>query len=187
MAAAGRGLPTVGPFAGNDVHLVILRTANDIARHLGVGRRGGIESSAAGTTVAVATAGLIAVEGSDDAGELDRGIRTILVAAHVGTLTPLPFVVAVQVDVEFLTAMEGIELRKTDLYLRTVTAVSPSDEVCLGIEAVRLVEHAVQQEVEGICVCPGSKLEIGGAEDTRGVDLACGLEIFLIGESLAGT
>ena len=133
----------------------------------------------------VAPYALRVVEGGEDAGELDTRVGTILVGAVVATAVALPLVGAMEVEVEFLATTEGVALGETDTHLGTVVADGLADGIALDIEVIGLVEDAVQGQVEAVGTRTGRELEVGGGEDTRGVDLAGRLEVVGVTELLA--
>ena len=61
------------------------------------------------------------------------------------------------------------------------------DGIGFDVEVIRLVEHAVQVEVECICAGPGRKLEVGGGEDACGIHLTGRLEVVVVAELLTRT
>lgn len=156
MAAAGCGLPTVGPLAAGHMHTVVVWTLYDVERQLRQGGRCGVwPATAYATAVLVATHTVAVVEGRNDTWELDGSIGTILVGGRVLTSAVLPLVGAVEVDIELLTAMEKVPARETDLHLRTIATTSSSNGVGLNIEVVGLLKHAVQQEVKRVSILTG--------------------------------
>ena len=168
------------------MHLIVLRTAHHIARHLGKGRWRREETAHDRFAVLVTTDAVAVIEGGDDTRELDRHIGTILVAVHIRVGTLLPLIRAMQVQIEFLTGTERITTRQTDLGLGTVTTTGTSYGVTLYIEVIGLVEGAVQLQIEGVAVCAWNKLEVGTAEHTGGIDLTGRLLVFLVAECLTG-
>ena len=92
-----------------------------------------------------------------------------------------------EVDVELLTCTKGVALGESDLRQRTITAVGAPNEVALDIEIVRLVEDAVQAQVEGVGIRTGRKLEVGTAEHTIGVDERGRFQMLLVAVLLTWT
>ena len=137
----------------------------------------------------VTTDAVSSKEGCDDAGELHGSIGTILIVVHAGTAAGGPLIGAVQIDVYLLTATEGITTGDTHSQLRTHTSDGTRIEYGFHIKVPRLVERAVQCQVEGIAGCSGiagGKLELGHGEQTHRIDLADGLQIVAIAIELAG-
>ena len=162
MLAGGRGLPTVGPLARDDVHLVIFRTAHNVGRDLGDGRWGGVETTATDATAILIPANAITIiEWCDDAWELDADISTILEGGAVVASTALPLVRTVGVDIELLATVEKVATCETDLGLRTISPIAATNGIALEIEVIWFVEHTVQAHIKGISTCTGCKLEIG--------------------------
>ena len=156
VARRCRRLPAVGPLAAYDVHLVVFGPVDDVGRHLGDGPRRGIELLGALEAAVLGAPCTLPDEGGQNAWKLHRGIGTILVGAHVGgAAAGLPFVGAVQVDVQFLAATEGVAAGDTHLQLRSHASDGAVDEVGLHVEVVGLVEGAVQRQVERVAVSRG--------------------------------
>ena len=169
MGALLRRLPAVGPLAAGDVHAVVLRTDNDVRRQLG--QRRWRREEAASRPAVLSPAYLVAiVERRQDAWELQRDVATVLVVVHPLAAAELPFVVAVQVDVEVLAAVEGVVLRETHLHLRAVAPDGAPVEVGLVVEVVGLVQGAGHLHVEGVVVA-GRELEVDAREDACAVQL----------------
>ena len=153
------------------MHLVIVGATDDVEGNLREGRRSRVEASTTdGTAVFVATDTIGIVEGNQQAWEIEGDVATILVVAVACASAARELIGAVEVDVELLTSTEGVALGESDLRQRTITAVGAPNEVTLDIEVVRLVEDAVQTQVEGVGIRTGRKLEVGTAEHTIGVD-----------------
>ena len=166
------------------MHLVIAGTIDDIGRNLGKRRGGGIEATTTDDApLLVATDAVATIEGSNDAGKFDRGIDTILVIVHAGTLAGSPLVRAMQIDVNLLATTEGIATGDTGTELRTHASDGAGIEIGLDVEVPRLVESAVQRQVEGIA-SSGSiarcKFKLGHGEQAHCIDLADRLEIVVI-------
>ena len=185
MMYGWRRLPAVSPLAANYVHLIVLRTTYNIARNLSISGRSRIELTGYGASVLIATYAIAVIERCDDTRELDRHISTILIAVHIRARAFLPLVSAMQVYIKFLAGMKGITTRNTDTCLRTVTTAGATLGVTLNIEVVRLIEGAVQSQVERISTRTGSKLEVGAREHTCSVQSACRLLMLLVTVQLA--
>ena len=187
MLACCRRLPAVSPLTCNNVHLVVFRAAYNVGRNFCIGGGGREETTATDAAPVLIPANTVAiVEWCNDAWELDADIGTILVSGTVCAMASLPFIRAVQVDVEFLSSMEEVTARETDFRLRTITAVGATDGIAFDIEIVRLVEYAVQAQVEGVGVRTWGELKVSRREYPSGVNLAGRLQIVVIAEHLAG-
>ncbi len=188
MTAGGGGLPSVGPFASHDVHFVVIRSPYDISRHLEQGRWGRKEAASTdGAPVLVTAHAIAVVERRDDARELDAGVGTILIGAHIGASASLPLVGAVQVDIELFGSPECVATGDTYFQLRSESAVGTPVEVGLDVEVVRLIENAVERQVERIGVRTWRELKVGGSEYTRSVDIGRRLLEIVVVEELAGS
>ena len=171
MAAGSCLLPAVGPFARDDGHPIIIRSADDISRDFRQGSRGGIVTFAtdeAPILITLDPKGII--EGDEQSGELQGYIGTDLVVTLTRLVAYGEVIGAMQVDIEFLGCAEGVTLGETHLQHRTIASIGASDGVTLDIEVIGLVEGTVQSEVQRVCTRTGRKAEVSAAEDTVGVD-----------------
>ena len=169
------------------MHLVVFRAAYNVGRHFRIGGGCREETTATDAAPVLIPANTVAiVEWCNDAWELDADIGTILISGTVCAMASLPFIRAMQVDVEFLSSMEEVAARETDFRLRTIAPVGATDGIAFDIEIVGLVEYAVQAQVEGVGVRTGGELEICRREDTCSVNLIGRLQIVVIAEHLAG-
>ena len=135
MAASHGSLPLVGQLAGDDVHLVVFRTVDDVGRALQHGCGGVVETVRYLDAPVFGAPDAVLEEGGDDARELDGGIGTILIAVHVGTGTAgLPLVGAMKVHVDLLCTAKSIAPGEADLELWAHAPDGAIGEVGLNIE-----------------------------------------------------
>ena len=90
-----------------------------------------------------------------------------------------------EVDIEFLATAEHVAAGEAQLQLGAHAPDGAVDEVGLQIDIPRLVEGAVEREVEGVAVARG-ELQIDGREDARAIDLLNGLGVVAVAEQAAG-
>ena len=173
MAHRGRGLQRVGPLARNDVTLEIIGPTDDVGRALEHGGERGHVVGARHTPPQAAADGL--GPGHHEGGKLQRSVEAVLVAveARRGALAAvgrLPLVVALDLDVEQLAAVEGIALGEAQHHARAQAVVGLAREVSLEVNVVGLVEHAVEPQVERVAAARGvarREREVDHAEQAR--------------------
>lgn len=169
------------------MHLVVFWTAYNVGRNFCIGGGGREETTATDAAPVLIPAYTVAiVEWCNDAWELDADIGTILVSGTVCAMASLPLIRTVQVDVEFLSSMEEVTAREADFRLRTIAAISATDGIAFDIEIVRLVEYAVQAQVEGVGIRTWGELKVSRREYPCGVNLAGRLQVVVIAEHLVG-
>ena len=162
------------------MHPVVTWSLDDIERQLGY--RGGCREETATIMAVFVLARTVATkEGGNDTWELDRAIDTDLVVVHAPTpCLRLPLIGTMYINIQLLTATEGIPPGNTHLQLGTHTTDSAMGEIGLDIEIVWTLERAVEHQVKGIAgggTVTRGELKVGRAVKSCGIELIEGLLI----------
>ena len=168
-----RRLEVIGPLSRHDTALEESGTVENVGRELQRCRRRGEEAY----TLEVVEELLAEIRdvGDNHTRQLQRGVSTILITvelrrASFAVVCRLPLIIALDFQVEELTATESVAPRDAEHGARSETVIGLSGDIALEVDVVRLVKDQVHAHVE----CVGATGSVAWREvDVDGTEQSC--------------